>query len=153
LQRASQEEAIGYPRYRGTWQNRRQAAIDGFRSGKYDILVATDIAARGIDVSDISHVINYDMPDTPDAYTHRIGRTGRANRTGEALTFIVQTDEAIVFQIEKVLGERIERRQLPGLEAPYPQPANLPPHTQLKRSRRQFRPSTAARGRRIRAQG
>jgi ATP-dependent RNA helicase RhlE len=134
-------------------QNRRQAAIDGFRSGKYDILVATDIAARGIDVSDISHVINYDMPDTPDAYTHRIGRTGRANRTGEALTFIVQTDEAIVFQIEKVLGERIERRQLPGLEAPYPQPANLPPHTQLKRSRRQFRPSTAARGRRIRAQG
>ena len=64
-------------------QNRRQAAIDGFRSGRYDILVATDIAARGIDVSDISHVINFDMPDSPDAYTHRIGRTGRAHRTGK----------------------------------------------------------------------
>ena len=134
-------------------QNRRQEAIDGFRSGKYDILVATDIAARGIDVLDISHVINYDMPDTADAYTHRIGRTGRANRTGEALTFIVQTDEATVFQIEKALGERIERRQLPGLEAPYLQPANLPLHTQMMRSRRQFRLSTAARRRRIRARG
>jgi ATP-dependent RNA helicase RhlE len=134
-------------------QTRRQAAIDGFRSGKYDILVATDIAARGIDVLDISHVINYDMPDTADAYTHRIGRTGRANRTGEALTFIVQTDEAIVFQIEKALGKRIERRQLPGLEASYLQPANLPLHTQRMRSRGQFRPSTAARRRRIRAQG
>ena len=102
---------------------------------------------------DISHVINYDMPDTADAYTHRIGRTGRANRTGEALAFIVQTDEAIVFQIEKALGKRIERRQLPGLEASYLQPANLSLHTQLTRSRRQFRPSIAARRRRIRAQG
>jgi len=134
-------------------QNRRQAAIDGFRSGKYDILVATDIAARGIDVLDISHVINYDMPDTADAYTHRIGRTGRANRTGEALTFVVQTDETIVFQIEKALGKRIERRQLPGLEVPYLQPASLPLHNQLTRSRRQFRLSTAARRRRIHAQG
>ena len=59
-------------------QNKRQAALDGFRDGSYQILVATDIAARGIDVSSISHVINYDIPDTTDAYTHRIGRTGRA---------------------------------------------------------------------------
>ncbi len=71
-------------------QNQRQEAIDGFRKGKYDILVATDIAARGIDVSEISHVINFDMPDTVDAYTHRIGRTGRADRTGEAFTFVTQ---------------------------------------------------------------
>jgi ATP-dependent RNA helicase RhlE len=70
-------------------QNRRQAAINGFRDGKYDILVATDIAARGIDVTEISHVINFDMPDTVDAYTHRIGRTGRAHQTGEAFTFSV----------------------------------------------------------------
>jgi ATP-dependent RNA helicase RhlE len=132
-------------------QNRRHAAIDGFRAGKYDILVATDIASRGIDVLDISHVINYDMPDTADAYTHRIGRTGRANRSGEALTFIVQTDETIVFQVEKTLGERIERRQLPGLEVSYLQPPNLPLKAQLARSRRQFRPSTAGRRRRIRA--
>jgi ATP-dependent RNA helicase RhlE len=95
-------------------QNQRQRAIDGFRSGRYDILVATDIASRGIDVSEISHVINFDMPDTVDAYTHRIGRTGRAQQTGEALTFMAQGDEPVVRQIEKVLGKRIERRQVPG---------------------------------------
>jgi len=97
-------------------QNRRQQAIQGFRDGKYDILVATDIAARGIDVSDISHVINFDMPDTVDAYTHRIGRTGRAHKTGEAYTFVVHEDEPLVRQIEKVLGARIERRRLPGFD-------------------------------------
>ena len=97
-------------------QNARQRAIQGFRGGRYDILVATDIAARGIDVSDISHVINFDMPDTVDAYTHRIGRTGRAHKTGEAFTFVVQDDEPLVRQIEKVLGERIERRRLSGFD-------------------------------------
>jgi ATP-dependent RNA helicase RhlE len=95
-------------------QNRRQEAINGFRDGKYDILVATDVAARGIDVSDISHVINFDMPDTVDAYTHRIGRTGRVHKTGEAFTFVAQGDEPLVREIEKVLGKRIERRRLPG---------------------------------------
>ena len=97
-------------------QNQRQKAIDGFRSNRYDILVATDIAARGIDVSEISHVINFDMPDTVDAYTHRIGRTGRAHQTGEAFTFMAQGDEALVRDIEKVLGARIERRRLPGFD-------------------------------------
>jgi ATP-dependent RNA helicase RhlE len=97
-------------------QNRRQQAISGFRNNRYDILVATDIAARGIDVSEISHVINFDMPDTVDAYTHRIGRTGRAHRTGEALTFMAQGDEPLVREIEKVLGKPIERRRLPGFD-------------------------------------
>jgi ATP-dependent RNA helicase RhlE len=97
-------------------QGQRQKALDGFRDGKYDILVATDIAARGIDVTDISHVINFDMPDSVDAYTHRIGRTGRVDRTGEAFTFVAQGDEPMVSAIEKVLGKRIERRQLPGFE-------------------------------------
>ncbi|MBK7179669.1 MAG: DEAD/DEAH box helicase [Chloroflexi bacterium] len=97
-------------------QNRRQRAIDGFRDGKYDILVATDIAARGIDVADISHVINFDMPDTVDAYTHRIGRTGRAQESGEAFTFATQNDDPMVRDIEKVLGTRIERRQLDGFD-------------------------------------
>ena len=83
-------------------QNKRQRAIDGFRNGKYDILVATDIAARGIDVSEISHVINYDMPDTVDAYTHRIGRTGRAHKNGEAFTFAVPEDVPLVRNIEKI---------------------------------------------------
>ena len=97
-------------------QNRRQEAINGFRSGQYDILVATDIAARGIDVAGVSHVLNYDMPDTVDAYTHRIGRTGRAQLTGEAFTFTVQDDELMVRQIERVLGSRVERRRLQGFD-------------------------------------
>ncbi len=97
-------------------QNQRQNAINGFRNGKYDILVATDIAARGIDVTNISHVINYDMPDTVDAYTHRIGRTGRAERTGEAFTLATYADALMVRDIEKVLGEKIERRRLDGFE-------------------------------------
>ena len=131
-------------------QNHRQASINGFRVGKYDILVATDVAARGIDISEITHVINYDMPDTTDAYTHRIGRTGRARSTGEAYTFILGRDEPLVFQIEKSLGKRIERCQLPGLEVPYFQPAALPLKAQPMR--RRFRLSTAGRKRRMRAQ-
>lgn len=97
-------------------QARRQAALDGFRDGRYDILVATDIASRGIDVSQISHVINYDMPMTVDAYTHRIGRTGRAHETGEALTLMVHEDESLVRRIEKLLRTRIERRRLPDFD-------------------------------------
>jgi ATP-dependent RNA helicase RhlE len=97
-------------------QNRRQEAIAGFRAGKYDVLVATDIAARGIDVSEISHVINFDMPDTVDAYTHRIGRTGRAAQTGEAFTFTAPADEWLVRDIERLLGERIERRRLENFD-------------------------------------
>jgi ATP-dependent RNA helicase RhlE len=97
-------------------QNRRQDAINGFRDGKYDILVATDIASRGIDVQEISHVINFDMPNTVDAYTHRIGRTGRASQTGEAFTFTGQADETMIREIEHVLGARIERRKLPDFD-------------------------------------
>lgn len=104
-------------------QNRRQAALDGFRDGSFQILVATDIAARGIDVSSISHVINYDMPDTADAYTHRIGRTGRAAKTGDALTLVTSDDAAMVRAIEHVLGAKLERRMLPGFNYDAPAPA------------------------------
>jgi ATP-dependent RNA helicase RhlE len=97
-------------------QNRRQDALDGFRNGSYQILVATDIAARGIDVLSISHVINYDMPDTTDAYTHRIGRTGRAAKTGDAFTFVTREDELLVKSIERVLGSAIERRTLDAFD-------------------------------------
>lgn len=93
-------------------QNARQRAIDGFRGRKYDILAATDVAARGIDVSGVSHVINFDIPDTADAYTHRIGRTGRAERTGEAFTLAAQSDAHQVRDIEKTLGRPLERRRL-----------------------------------------
>lgn len=97
-------------------QNKRQAALDAFRSGDVDILVATDIAARGLDVADISHVINFDMPDTVDAYTHRIGRTGRAEETGEAYTFAAPDDAALVRDIERTLRKPLERRTLPGFD-------------------------------------
>ncbi len=97
-------------------QNRRQEALDGFRNGSYQVLVATDIAARGIDVLSISHVINYDMPDTTDAYTHRIGRTGRAAKTGDAFTFVTPEDEPLIGSIERVLGAKIERRTLEGFD-------------------------------------
>ena len=96
-------------------QQRRQAAINGFRTGAYKILVATDIAARGIDVSRISHVINYDMPDSTDDYTHRIGRTGRVNRNGDALTFVTNRDSAMIADLEKVLRKRLKRRTLQGV--------------------------------------
>ena len=95
-------------------QNKRQKAIEGFRNGAFQIMVATDIAARGIDVSLISHVINYDMPDTLDAYTHRIGRTGRAERTGDAFTFITGEDVGAVKEIERKMGGKIRRRMIEG---------------------------------------
>jgi len=97
-------------------QNRRQEALDGFRNGTYTVLVATDIAARGIDISQISHVINYDVPDTVDAYTHRIGRTGRLERTGDAFTFVTSEDTAMVRDIERTLGEPIQRKTLDGFD-------------------------------------
>lgn len=106
-------------------QNRRKEAMDGFRSGKYQILVATDVAARGIDVSGISHVINFDIPDTVEAYTHRIGRTGRAAKTGDAFTLVTQEDADTVRQIERVLKSQIERRYLDGFNYKA-QPAHAP---------------------------
>ncbi len=104
-------------------QAQRQTAMNGFRTGKFQILVATDIAARGIDVTQISHVINYDMPDTADAYTHRIGRTGRNAKTGDAFTFITSEDEYMVRSIERVLRAKIKRCTLSGFDykrAPLP---------------------------------
>ncbi|MCK5544589.1 MAG: DEAD/DEAH box helicase, partial [Desulfobulbaceae bacterium] len=93
-------------------QSKRQQALDGFRSGKFKILVATDIAARGIDVTGISHVINYDMPDTLDAYTHRIGRTGRASATGQAYNFAGHEDRRMITMIEQLIGKKMTRLPL-----------------------------------------
>ena len=90
-------------------QQKRQKALNGFKRGEFKVLVATDIAARGIDVSGISHVINFDVPDTVDAFTHRIGRTGRASCTGEAYTFAGRDDRKIIVQIEKLLGKKMGR--------------------------------------------
>jgi ATP-dependent RNA helicase RhlE len=131
-------------------QNRRQSAIDGFRAGKFDILVATDIAARGIDVSEISHVINFDMPDSVDAYTHRIGRTGRAQNAGEAFTFAVEADGHAVRQIENILGARIERRCLPGFAPADVNRAGLPGFGTSVGGYRKYRLSATGRKRRVR---
>ncbi len=92
-------------------QNQRQQAMDGFRSGRIKVMVATDIAARGLDVAQISHVINYDMPDTVDAYTHRIGRTGRMMKNGAAFSLITPDDLPMLRIIERMLGYRLERQQ------------------------------------------
>ncbi|MFC1871181.1 DEAD/DEAH box helicase [Chloroflexota bacterium] len=106
-------------------QYRRQAALDGFRNGSVKILVATDIASRGIDVVDISHVVNYDMPDSTDAYTHRIGRTGRIGKTGEAFTFVTGEDKVTVQALERILKKPIERRTLPDFDYAKPAPASI----------------------------
>jgi len=103
-------------------QGRRQAALDGFRNGKFQVLVATDIAARGIDICQISHVINYDMPNTPDAYIHRIGRTGRADQSGKAFTFITRDDNQMVNAIDRVIGSKVERRTLTDFDYNAPAP-------------------------------
>jgi ATP-dependent RNA helicase RhlE len=124
-------------------QGRRQAALSGFRDGSFPILVATDIAARGIDVSTISHGINYDIPDTVDAYTHRIGRTGRAARSGEAFTLVCREDEPQVKAIERALGSPIERRVLSGAGT-CSSAASAPPSLASRPAAR--RPAGAARG-------
>jgi ATP-dependent RNA helicase RhlE len=100
-------------------QSQRDRAMKGFRSRKFDILVATDIAARGIDVSGVSHVINYDVPNTPEAYTHRIGRTGRSESEGVACTFVTGEDRGWVRATEKMIGSPIQRRTVEGFEAGY----------------------------------
>jgi ATP-dependent RNA helicase RhlE len=97
-------------------QTRRQEAMDGFRSGRVRVLVATDIAARGIDVSQIAQVINYDLPDTADAYTHRIGRTGRMANQGTALSLVTQDDVAMLRTIERLLGRSLERKRVASIE-------------------------------------
>jgi len=112
-------------------QSQRQSALKGFKQGRYQIMVATDIAARGLDIDRISHVINYDMPDTADAYIHRIGRTGRAKRTGEAFTLNTPDDLALVQKIEKIMKQKLQRQTLPDFDysvpkQDYPQTARKP---------------------------
>jgi ATP-dependent RNA helicase RhlE len=107
-------------------QGQRQAALNGFKRGQYRIMVATDIAARGLDVESISHVINFDMPDTSDAYIHRIGRTGRAERAGDAFTLVTPEDSTLVRALEKIMGQKLARQTLPDFD--YTQPAP-PKHT------------------------
>jgi len=97
-------------------QSQRDRAMSGFRSRRFDILVATDIAARGIDVKGVSHVINFDVPNTPEAYTHRIGRTGRSELEGAAFTFVTTSDRNWVRSTERMIGSPIPRKELEGFD-------------------------------------
>jgi ATP-dependent RNA helicase RhlE len=97
-------------------QGQRVAALEGFRRGRYRVLVATDIAARGIDVEGISHVLNFDAPGSAEDYVHRIGRTARAEATGDAITFVTPADEPIVYGIQQLIGKRLERCTVPGFD-------------------------------------
>ncbi len=100
-------------------QREREQALEGFRSGKYEVLVATDIAARGLDIADVSHVINYDVPQHPEDYIHRIGRTGRAEAHGDAFTIMVAEDAGHVFAIERFISQKIPRVKLENFDYRY----------------------------------
>jgi ATP-dependent RNA helicase RhlE len=128
-------------------QAQRVEVLAGFKAGKFPVLVATDIAARGIDVEALSHVVNYDVPASPEDYVHRVGRTARAQARGDAFTFVSPEEEPGVRGIERVLGRRLPRLTLPGFDyagpAPGPEvpvsprsPGRRPPQT---RPRRAFR--------------
>jgi ATP-dependent RNA helicase RhlE len=129
-------------------QNQRIEALEGFKSGKYEVMVATDIAARGIDVAGVSHVINYDIPQHPEDYVHRIGRTGRAQQTGDAYTIVGHDEMKKLAAIERFIGQKVERLTLEGVNVPpqgaesVPRPPRLEPRLdgrpQQARPRRRF---------------
>jgi ATP-dependent RNA helicase RhlE len=100
-------------------QREREQALQGFRSGRYEVLVATDIAARGLDIADVSHVINYDVPQHPEDYIHRIGRTGRAEAHGDAFTIMTAEDGSHVFAIERFISQKIPRVKLENFDYKY----------------------------------
>jgi len=99
-------------------QGQRTAAVDGFRSGRYTALVATDVAARGLDIEGVAHVINYEPPDSADAYVHRVGRTGRADASGIALTLTGREEVAALRALEQSLKIRLVEAHVPGASAP-----------------------------------
>jgi ATP-dependent RNA helicase RhlE len=97
-------------------QNQRMEALAGFKSGKYEVMVATDIAARGIDVAGVTHVINYDVPENPEDYVHRIGRTGRAQAVGDAFTLVTPENANDIRDIQRFIGQKIPELKLAGFD-------------------------------------
>ncbi len=102
------------PGFRVAMEAQRERALSGFKQGKYRVLVATDIAARGIDVIGISHVINFDVPQYAEDYIHRVGRTGRAGASGDAITLVGQDEQQYLRRIEQFVGKRFPVRNYPG---------------------------------------
>jgi ATP-dependent RNA helicase RhlE len=109
----------------GRSQEDRIAALEGFRSGRFPVIVATDVAARGLDVTGISHVINFDVPHSPDDYIHRAGRTARAGATGDVITFVSPDEEQRLHEIQRVIGLALPRTVVPGFETGHV--ATMPP--------------------------
>jgi ATP-dependent RNA helicase RhlE len=128
-------------------QRDRIAALEGFRTGKHHVLVATNVAARGLDVEGISHVINYDVPDEAENYVHRIGRTARAEADGDAITLVTPDDEPLIHRIEHLLGYRIERKRLPGFDYDVPTPSWARPSAKTLARRASEKQSLAERWR------
>jgi ATP-dependent RNA helicase RhlE len=125
---ARQVDQAGFPvaRIHGDRsQSQRETALAGFRSGQHQVLVATDVAARGLDVEGISHVINYDVPPVPTDYVHRVGRTARMEAEGEAITFVTPEDEGDLRGIERALGRAIPRVTLPDFDYAAPPPPKV----------------------------
>jgi ATP-dependent RNA helicase RhlE len=132
-------------------QSQRERALEGFRHGDFRVLVATDIAARGIDVDGISHVINYDVPQYPEDYIHRIGRTGRAGATGDAVTFVSVEESQYLRKIEKYTGRRHTTEAYPGAPVPAsPRPAEVKTVQQTGRQARPSFPHPVPKGKRSR---
>ena len=130
-------------------QSQRTQALAGFKSGRYPVLVATDIAARGIDVEALSHVVNFDVPAAPDDYIHRVGRTGRAEMTGEAFTFVAPQDEGDWRAIERAIGRSLPRVTLPDFnyQARATKPLEIPHAQRIAEIRARKAEERAARGR------
>jgi ATP-dependent RNA helicase RhlE len=133
-------------------QSQRESALRGFRDGRTRVLVATDIAARGLDIDSVSHVINYDVPAQPEDYVHRIGRTGRAGNTGRAITLVTPVDETSMRAIERLTGQSVERVLLPGFGGTQTSAASKSATPQRRAGRtsssigrRSFRPRRASR--------
>jgi ATP-dependent RNA helicase RhlE len=117
LAEALERRGIATARIHGNrTQAQRMAALAGFKAGSFRVLVATDIAARGIDVTALSHVVNFDVPNVPEDYIHRVGRTARAETTGDAITFVAPEEESDLRVIERALGRRLERTRLEGFD-------------------------------------
>ena len=131
-------------------QGKRISALEGFRSGKHRVLVATNIAARGLDVEGISHVINYDVPDHPEDYVHRIGRTARAEADGDAITLVTPDDEPLIHRIEYLLGHKIARQTLAGFDYDVPAPSWAKPSARMLMKRASRSQSLADRWRYMR---
>jgi ATP-dependent RNA helicase DeaD len=104
-------------------QNKREHVMKGFRGGKFDVLIATDLASRGIDVADISHIINYDIPEDPEAYVHRVGRTARMGAKGKAYTFVTREQGGELTKVENLINMIVPCRTLEGFE-PRPTPSD-----------------------------